>query len=90
MLCFFESLAGDRLLTEALANGEFRRTSRLLTQLSELMDEAKDVGPVRADAGIIDLRVVLCGMVLQLMRIAERDPALWRRYGELTLQALRP
>jgi AcrR family transcriptional regulator len=90
VLSFFESLAGDRLLSEALADGQYRRTSDLLTQLSDLMVEAKTTGRVRADAGLVDLRVVLCGMVLQLMRIGNRDPMLWRRYGELTLQALRP
>jgi AcrR family transcriptional regulator len=90
VLSFFESLAGDRLLSEALADGQYRRTSGLLTQLSDLMNEAKTTGRVRADAGIVDLRVMLCGMVLQLMRIGDRDPQLWRRYGELTLQALRP
>ncbi|MEV4078427.1 TetR/AcrR family transcriptional regulator [Nonomuraea fuscirosea] len=90
VVCLFESLAADRLLSEALANGQFRRTSDLLTRLSELMDSAKTTGLVRADATILDLRVVLCGMILQLMKISERNPALWRRYGELTLQSLRP
>ena len=90
VLCLFEGLAGDRVLSEALADGQDRRTSGLLVQLSALMDEAKTAGPVRADADIVDLRVVLCGMVLQLMRIGDREPVLWRRYGELTLQALRP
>lgn len=73
-----------------LADAGFRSTSGLLTQLSELMDAAKPTGMVRDDATIVDLRVVLCGMAVQLIRIAERDPALWRRYGELTLRALRP
>ncbi|MFF4836329.1 hypothetical protein [Streptomyces sp. NPDC001315] len=27
---------------------------------------------------------------VQLVNLAERDPALWRRYGEPTLRALRP
>nr|BFD88034.1 TetR/AcrR family transcriptional regulator [Streptomyces sp. Xyl84] len=86
----FESLAGDRLLSEALATAEFQDASNLLTRLCDLMQAAKATGLVRHDATVFDLRVVLCGMILQLMRTAERDPALWRRYGELTLQALRP
>lgn len=90
VLCLFESLAGDRVLSEALAGGQYGRTSGLLARLSDLMDEAKTTGPVRADADVVDLRVMLCGMVLQLMRIEDREPVLWRRYGELTLQALRP
>lgn len=88
--CLFESLAGDRLLSEALATGQFRRTSGLLSRLSGLMDGAKGPGQVREDATELDLRVMLCGMTLQLMTNGDRDPALWRRYGELTLQALRP
>lgn len=90
VVCLFESLAGDRLLSEALANGQFRRGSGLLSQLSELMDAAKGPGQVREDATELDLRVLLCGMTLQLMTIGDRDPELWHRYGELTLQALRP
>lgn len=90
VLRLFEALAGDRLLSEVLADAGFRNNSGLLTQLSDLMEAAKATGMVRADATMLDLRVVLCGMAVQLIRIAERDPAQWRRYGELTLQALRP
>ncbi|GHB13240.1 TetR family transcriptional regulator [Streptomyces tendae] len=90
VLSLFEGLAGDRLLSEVLADAGFRSVSGLLDQLSDLMEAAKSAGAVRADATTLDLRVVLCGMAVQLIRIAERDPALWRRYGELTLQALRP
>ncbi|WLW58129.1 TetR/AcrR family transcriptional regulator [Streptomyces sp. YU58] len=90
VLRLFEGLADDRLLSEVLADAEFGNTSGLLAQLSELMEAAKAGGGVRADATPLDLRVVLCGMAVQLIRIADRDPALWRRYGELTLRALRP
>ncbi|MFE9252477.1 TetR/AcrR family transcriptional regulator [Streptomyces sp. NPDC007088] len=90
VLLLFESLADDRLLSEVLADAGFRGTSGLLTQLSDLMEAAKTTGKVRADATTRDLRVVLCGSAVQLIGIAEREPALWRRYGELTLQALRP
>ncbi|MGW7622876.1 hypothetical protein ACWGLG_45175 [Streptomyces antimycoticus] len=86
----FEGLAGDRLLSEVLADAGFRSISGLFAQLSELMEAARTTGGVCADATTLDLRVVLCGMAVQLIRIAERDPALWRRYGELTLRALRP
>ncbi|WP_331737569.1 helix-turn-helix domain-containing protein [Streptomyces sp. NBC_00019] len=90
VLRLFEGLAGDRLLSEVLADAGFGSISGLLTQLSDLMEAAKATGMVRADAMTLDLRVVLCGMAVQLIRIAERDPVLWRRYGELALQALRP
>ncbi|MET7694413.1 helix-turn-helix domain-containing protein [Streptomyces sp. NPDC005483] len=90
VLRLFEGLADDRLLSEALADEGFSSTSGLLAALSELMESAKAAGGVRADATLLDLRVMLCGAVVQLIRIAEREPALWRRYGELTLRALRP
>jgi AcrR family transcriptional regulator len=90
VLRLFDALAVDRLLSEALANGGFGNTSHLLTRLSDLMEQAKATGMVRADAALLDLRIVLCGMALQLINITERDPLLWRRYGELTLRALRP
>jgi len=91
VVLLFENLARDRLLSEALAEGRSTvYTGPLLDRLAALMDEAKAAGRVRADAGPLDLRVVLCGMCLQLINLEERDPALWRRYGELTLRALRP
>ncbi|GGM23000.1 TetR family transcriptional regulator [Streptomyces fumigatiscleroticus] len=91
VLVLFEYLARDRLLSEALAEGRSTTyTGPLLDRLTALMEEAKASGRVRPDADRLDLHVVLCGMCLQLVGLAERDPALWRRYGELTLQALRP
>ncbi|MFG2356895.1 TetR/AcrR family transcriptional regulator [Streptomyces sp. NPDC048521] len=91
VILLFENLARDRLLSEALAAGRSTAdTVPLIDRLAALMEEAKTAGRVRPDANALDLRVVLCGMCLQLINLAERDPALWRRYGELTLQALRP
>ncbi|MFE7752194.1 hypothetical protein [Streptomyces sp. NPDC057428] len=58
--------------------------------LAELPEEAKAAALIRPDVTVLDLRVVLCGVVLQLTNVAERDSALWRRYARLTLQALRP
>ncbi|MBP2708171.1 TetR/AcrR family transcriptional regulator [Microbispora sp. RL4-1S] len=90
VLRLFESLAGDRLLSEMLADSRWQGAAVLMTRLTDLMEAAKESGHIRQDATTLDLRVVLCGMMLQLIRVADRDPALWRRYGELTLQALRP
>ncbi|MFE9611756.1 TetR/AcrR family transcriptional regulator [Streptomyces sp. NPDC006012] len=86
----FETLAGDRLLSEVLAEGRSAYAGPLLDRLLGLMAQAKAAGLVRADVTLLDLRVVLCGMTLQLLALAERDPALWRRYGDMTLRALRP
>ncbi|ALO99110.1 MULTISPECIES: TetR/AcrR family transcriptional regulator [Streptomyces] len=91
VLLLFENLARDRLLSEVLAEGRSTAyTGPLLDRLAALMEEARTAGRIRPDANPLDLRVVLCGMCLQLVNLAERDPALWRRYGQLTLQALRP
>jgi hypothetical protein len=54
------------------------------------MEDAKSSERIRDDATILDLRILLCGAILQLMALGERDPALWRRYAHLVLQALRP
>ncbi|WP_121715811.1 TetR/AcrR family transcriptional regulator [Streptomyces sp. E5N91] len=91
VILLFEHLACDRLLSEALADGRSTgRTGPLLDRLAHLMEGAKTAGLVRPDANALDLRIIFCGMCLQLVNIAERDPELWRRYAELTLQALRP
>lgn len=91
VILLFENLARDRLLSEALAEGRSpTHTAPLLDRLAHLMEAAKASGSVRPDANPLDLRVVLCGMCLQLVTLAERGPELWRRYAELTLQALRP
>ncbi|MGW0300407.1 TetR/AcrR family transcriptional regulator [Streptomyces anthocyanicus] len=89
-LRLFEHLAHDRLLSEALAGSRSVDAAGLLEWLAELLEEAKAAALVRPDATVLDLRVVLCGVVIQLANIAERDSALWRRYAGLTLQALRP
>ncbi|WP_431969334.1 TetR/AcrR family transcriptional regulator [Actinacidiphila sp. bgisy160] len=91
VILLFENLARDRLLSEAFAEGRSTaHIASLVDRLVGLMEAAKTAGLVRADASALDLRVVLCGMCLQLVNLAVRDPALWRRYAELTLQALRP
>lgn len=55
-----------------------------------LVEAAKASGQVRPDAGVRDVRVVLCGIVRQLIVLDERDPAVWRRYAHMILTALRP
>jgi AcrR family transcriptional regulator len=89
VLLLFASLARDRLLCEVFAERQ-AETDRVMAQVAALMEAAKASGRVRTDATVLDLSVVLCGIVLQLMDIGDRDPALWHRYGELTLRALRP
>lgn len=90
VLRLFGNLARDRLLAGRLAEATSPAAGSVLTVLTEMMQAAKASGTVREDATLLDLRVILCGAALQLMTVAERDPAVWRRYGELVLQALRP
>lgn len=90
ILELFEWMAGDRLLADALADPRVVRPAPVLELIGQLIDAAKPSGRVRSDLSILDLRVVVCGAVLQLNRLENRDPAVWRRYGELTLAAFRP
>jgi hypothetical protein len=90
----FERLAGDRVLAEVLPAGTVPGATDAMQRINELIGElleaAKKDGRVRADATITDVRVLLGGCSAQLARFGDRDPALWRRYGELVLNALRP
>jgi AcrR family transcriptional regulator len=90
VLDLFESLAGDRLLADALSEATLVSTVHIVDLLTSLVEAAKPTGRVRADAGEMDVRVLICGAVLQLMAVGGRDPEVWRRYGELVLNALRP
>jgi AcrR family transcriptional regulator len=86
----FGSLADNRLLADVLAEGTVVPSTRILALLDQLLAAARKTGRVRADATGTDIRIVLCGAVLQLMRLDVRDRATWRRYGELVVNALRP
>lgn len=59
------------------------------TALGALLDRARDAGAIRADASAEDLRVLFAGVARVLRDAHERDPAVWRRYGELIAAALR-
>jgi AcrR family transcriptional regulator len=90
VLDLFESLAGDRLLADALSEATLVSTAHIVDLLGRLVEAAKPSGLVRADADEMDVRVLVCGAVLQLMAVGGRDARVWRRYGELVLNALRP
>jgi AcrR family transcriptional regulator len=55
----------------------------------ELMDRAKAQGAMRADAEPADLRLLLSGVARSLVAAGEREPAVWRRYMQLVVDALR-
>ncbi|MFD0783238.1 TetR/AcrR family transcriptional regulator [Micromonospora azadirachtae] len=85
-----EQLARDRGLAAAFFEGRLLPAAELIEMIGRLVEAAKTSGPVRKDAGVLDVRVVLCGVVRQLIVLDERDPAVWRRYATLILAALRP
>ena len=55
--------------------------------LRELMERAIAHGEMRADAQPAELKVLLSGIARSLA--GERDPAVWRRYARLVVDALR-
>ncbi|MFF5084017.1 TetR/AcrR family transcriptional regulator [Actinoplanes sp. NPDC000266] len=85
----FAALAADRVLADALFDGQIGPATMILAQVGELLERAARDGPVRPDAGEADVRVVLCGAVRQLIALGEHDPAVWRRYADMVLNAFR-
>ena len=57
--------------------------------LRELMDRAIATGAMRADAAPEDLKVLLRGVASSLAGAEERDPAVWRRFADLVVNAFR-
>jgi AcrR family transcriptional regulator len=57
--------------------------------LRELMDRAIATGAMRADAEPADLKVLLSGVASSLATAEERDPAVWRRFAQLVVDAFR-
>ncbi|MDX3098325.1 helix-turn-helix domain containing protein [Streptomyces sp. ME01-24h] len=86
----FDRLARDRGLAAAFFEGRLLPAGRLVKLIGRLVEAARTSGPVRPDAGVLDVRVVLCGVIRQLIVLDERDPAVWRRYAHMVLASLRP
>lgn len=57
--------------------------------LDALLDRARAAGALREDATADDLRVLFTGIAHVLRESDEQDPAVWSRYGELIVNALR-
>jgi AcrR family transcriptional regulator len=85
-----DRLARERGLAAAFFEGRLLPADRLVKLIGRLVEAAKASGPVRQDVGVLDVRVVLCGIVRQLIVLDERDPAVWRRYAHMILASLRP
>jgi AcrR family transcriptional regulator len=89
VLTLFDTLAGDRGLATALFEGRLPAAGRLIESLGELLRGAAAAGQARADSDELDVRVVLCGAIRQLIVLQEYDPAIWRRYALMVLNAFR-
>jgi AcrR family transcriptional regulator len=57
--------------------------------LEALVERGRAEGALRADATAEELRVLFTGVAQVLRAADERDPAVWRRYGQLVADALR-
>ncbi|MFE0632444.1 TetR/AcrR family transcriptional regulator [Streptomyces sp. NPDC058864] len=88
VLALFDVLARDRLLAERLADAASPAAVSVLESLTAAMETARAAGALRADSTPLDLRVLLCGAALQLVRLQERDPSVWHRYADMVLRAL--
>ena len=63
---------------------------RMWDAVDALLDRAKEQGTVRAGATAQDLRILWGGAARMLAADEVDDPAEWRRYAALVLDALRP
>lgn len=86
----FDALARDRLLAERLSGTASPATGSILETLAARMESAQTAGKIRPDASKLDLRVLFCGAALQLLRLGETDPVIWRRDAEMILAAFHP
>ncbi|WP_344832754.1 helix-turn-helix domain-containing protein [Actinocorallia longicatena] len=87
-----ERLAGDCAIAEALGAGSpvDAALQTFVDLLGRVVAAARDQGAIRADVTVTEVRVLFGGCSVQLTKYGERDPAVWRHYGELVFNALRP
>ncbi|MEO3928411.1 helix-turn-helix domain-containing protein [Micromonosporaceae bacterium B7E4] len=85
-----EQLCRDRGLAAAFFEARLVPAARVVDLIGRLVEAAKVSGLLRPDTGVRDVRVVLCGVIRQLIVLDERDPAVWRHYADLILAAFRP
>lgn len=84
-------LAEDRLFTQVLGQAEQWRDGRERTgALDRIVAAAKLQGTLRPDATAQDIEILVGGFSRVLVDLDIRDPAVWRRYSTLVLDALRP
>ena len=89
-----ERHCADRAITAGISAGielpELAAARASMWQAVDLlMDRAKEQGRMRADARPADLRVLWAGAARMLAADGVDDPAEWRRYAALVVDALR-
>lgn len=84
-----EHVAGNRVLAEILPTAPLREGDAP-DHVERLLATARDQGTVRPDATVQDIKVLISGCSRALTDLGVHDPAQWRRYATLALNALRP
>ena len=85
-----ERLAEDRILVEVLPRArQWREDDAVSQQFARLIAAAQRQGRLRADVTTQDVRVLVGGYARVLLDLGVTDPAQWRRYAVLALNALR-
>jgi hypothetical protein len=57
-----------------------------LEAFTGVMEAARAAGTLHSDITQLDLRVILCGVSLQLIRTAERYTQAWRHFGDMVIR----
>ena len=86
-----ERNAGDRAFNEILAGTDqshIVEETGLAASTAELMQRAKAQGKLRADADLLDVKIMMCGAGSVMGTMFEM-PDVWRRYLTLMLDGLR-
>ncbi|MEV0354698.1 helix-turn-helix domain-containing protein [Nocardia sp. NPDC050697] len=85
-----DRLAADRSFAEILPRTlDLHDRERASDVLAGLIRAAQRDGHLRADATVQDIHVLVGGYARVLLDLGIRDPAQWRRYAGLVLDALR-
>jgi AcrR family transcriptional regulator len=87
--------ATNRLLTGALSAAvrlpDFvQEREEVLAAIQRLIDAGRAQGALREDAVADDVRILFTGASSVLIEREESDPAVWERYADLLVAALRP
>jgi AcrR family transcriptional regulator len=86
-----ERNAADRAFNEILAGTDQSHVveqTGLAASTAELMERAKTQGKLRADADLLDVKIMMCGAGSVMGTITD-VPDVWRRYLTLMLDGLR-